>query len=342
MYRYPILFVAFLGLIFATACDTVKKVGGLLAAVSVNTVTVMSFNIMHDKDSPEHNLGGWDQRKPLVLGTINTAKADVVGLQEAKMYQVEYFVSQMPRYGFVGRGREALGGGESVSILYLKDKFELVDSGHFWFSNAPDTPGTKGGEKWGNQSHPRMVTWVRLKVKKTGKSFYAYNTHLDSSHDSDGELARARSVELLAQRIAARSNPSEHFIVTGDFNATEDSWPIKYLLRTMLCYTGVPCANAPIDVKMIDVWRKVNTGPGGTKCGNDNSGRKTTSDGNRIDYIFAWDPTGNAMCATNPSSCAVPEVNSAQAFVWGPSCASDHRATIAELVLPLGGEAFIQ
>jgi endonuclease/exonuclease/phosphatase family metal-dependent hydrolase len=126
-------------------------------------------------------------------------------------------------YETVGVGRnDGKKAGEQCCVLYRKDRFDVAESGTFWFSDTPEIAGSK---HWGNML-PRICTWVRLIEKKTGRGFYIYNVHLD--HQS--EASRVRSTKLLAQRVAWRK-PIEPFVVMGDFNSGPDSPEMAYLLR---------------------------------------------------------------------------------------------------------------
>ena len=311
--------------------DDDKTVPSILVAAAQGTVSVMTFNIFHDDGNKDKQIPKWDDgRKQIVVDVIKHENPDIVGLQEAFMSQVSFLVGRFPEYSFVGRGREDDDGGESVSILFKKDMFTLLDSGHFWFSGHPDDDGTKGGDSWGNMSTPRMTTWVRLKKKDTDNAFYVFNTHLSSDGTAtDANTARLKSAILLAERIAARAHPQEHFLVTGDFNAEVDERPLKYLLGTASSCTGMACPVPPpmTPIKFFDVWDALNDGQGGTKCDNTSS-----SDGERIDHIFAWNPAGAGLCASN---CSPPQVLEARAIPPLPTCASDHRAVFAKVTLPL-------
>ena len=99
-----------------TSCDVTKAI----VSASQQYLVVMTFNIFHDATSPadERNIPGWSAaRRDIVVGTIQSAAPDVVGLQEAYMYQVYDLILRLPNYAFVGRGRAADGSDESVSIL---------------------------------------------------------------------------------------------------------------------------------------------------------------------------------------------------------------------------------
>jgi len=300
----------------------VEKTAKVLKATMTNTVEVMSFNIHHDAD----NWSGY--RNDLVIRAIQRENPDVVGLQEAHMWQVNELVSELPQYGFVGRGRSTDGSGESVSILYSKQRFDVDQSGTFWFSNRPDVPGSKPGRRWGNPTLPRICTWVRLVQKSTSKAFYVYNVHLQHNRGTDPELARVSSVLLLTERIRQR-NPKDPYVVTGDFNAAPDEVPIRFLTEgntqpILYCpASGVLACHELINlVPMIDTWSLLHpTSTAGTRC---NGGSGT---GRRIDYVFV-DPEG------------VVDAAEIGRKVSG-ACPSDHAPMTAVLMLPLGGEQFL-
>ena len=287
-----------------------------LDAIVKNTVVVTTFNIHHDA-------GDWGSRRILVIRAIERERADVVGLQEAYTWQVREIIKEIPEFSFVGRGRNEDGSGESVAVLYRNKRFSVDKSGTFWFSNRPDVPGTKPGQKWGNPTHPRICTWVRLVQNSTGRALYVYNVHLQHNAGDDPELARVRSVLLLTERIKNR-DPKDTYIVTGDFNATPNEVPILFLTKgnsESISYcpaSGVFACHELINfVPMIDTWATAHPNSTlGTRC-NGGSGA-----GKRIDYIFV-----------------APDGHVGDVVIGGKVtgiCPSDHIPVTATLLIPLG------
>ncbi len=181
---------------------------------------VMTFNILYG--TADNGVNRWEHRKEALFNQITDLAPDVAGLQEALEFQVQAIRQALPAYETVGVGRDdGKKTGEQCCILYRKDRFDVAESGTFWFSDTPETAGSK---HWGN-TQPRICTWARLIEKKTGRGFYIYNVHLD--HQS--EASRVRSTKLLAQRVAQRK-PIEPFVVMGDFNCGPDSPAMAYLL----------------------------------------------------------------------------------------------------------------
>lgn len=179
-------------------------------AVSYHELKTMSFNVKISGDGLQSN----DLRLPRVIKMIEKHSADSIGVQEADKWWTDSLEEALPQYARVGTYRDdGVSLGESCSIFYLKDKYELVKSGDFWLSETPDTP-SKGWD--GGCS--RVVTYAVLKDKATGFVYAHFNTHFDNV----GAVAKAESVPLLASRIASIA-PDIPVVLTGDFNSREDS-----------------------------------------------------------------------------------------------------------------------
>ena len=192
--------------------------------------TAMSYNVRVDTFIDGGNR--WSNRKANVCDLIADHAPDVVGIQEAKNSQYLDIRRTLPRYEGYAVGRSnGKTSGETCAILYRGDRFVKTDSGTFWFSDTPEKPGSKN---WGNMP-PRICSWVHLTDRQTRNAFYVYNVHLD--HLS--QTSRAKSVRLLAQRIAERKT-EDPFIVMGDFNMKMDNAAMQYLQTN----TAAPMADA--------------------------------------------------------------------------------------------------
>lgn len=186
-------------------------------ATMTQDIKAMSFNVKINGDGYQSN----DNRLPRVVEMIERHAADSVGVQEADKWWTDNLEKALPQYARVGTYRDdGISLGESCSIFYLKDKFELVESGDFWLSETPDTP-SKG---WDGGCF-RVVTYAILKDKSTGFVYAHFNTHFDNV----GAKAKHESVPLLASRIA-RIAPDIPVVLTGDFNTREGSEIYENLL----------------------------------------------------------------------------------------------------------------
>jgi endonuclease/exonuclease/phosphatase family metal-dependent hydrolase len=251
-------------LILITGCGSGQAVSTTVAFSSAqpNQVKVMTFNIR--TRTILDGLNHWNHRKGFVADTIAGNGADIVGLQEVRNSQLKYIESALPQYAAYAVGRsDGTRGGESCPVLYRKDRFGLIDSGTFWFS---DTPSVAGSKDWGNMP-PRICSWIHLAETNTGNGLYVYNVHLD--HLSQN--SRAKSVELLTEKIAARLT-NDPFIMMGDFNMETQNPAMRWLNRIGI---GKPRFSS------VDVWQSIHPNRSiGTRHGF--SGRTS---GPQIDHI---------------------------------------------------------
>jgi endonuclease/exonuclease/phosphatase family metal-dependent hydrolase len=190
-------------------------------AEDAGALRVMSFNVrLGVADDGEDS---WEHRKGLLARTIQDFDPDLLGTQETWGFQAEYMLAQLPGREYVGWPRQPGNeeDGEECGILYRAARFERLDAGQFWLSETPDVPASKS---W-DSSLPRIVTWVRLRDRRTGSDLVFVNTHFDHR----GADARRESARLLRGRLAALA-PAGEWILTGDFNCGDDSPPYEVLV----------------------------------------------------------------------------------------------------------------
>lgn len=187
---------------------------------------VMTFNIRLNLASDAQN--AWPHRKAAVASMIRFHGADLVGLQEALPEQLDDLAELLPQFARVGVGRAADRTGEHSAILYRKERFDLLENDTFWLSETPDVPGRKG---W-DAAYERIVTWAKLRDRRTGTILVHVNTHLDHL----GVVARREGTRLLLQRIAtiAGAGAGAPVVLTGDFNDVPDSDPYRLVTASGL------------------------------------------------------------------------------------------------------------
>lgn len=234
---------------------------------------LMSFNIRFNTTKDLEN--AWPLRRELAYRVIRDAAPDLLGLQEALRDQLDDLQAAFPDHTQIAVGRDdGQSAGEHSPILYRADRFQAMESGTFWLSETPEVPSKSWGE-W-----PRICTWARLLDRRTGRSFYLYNTHLDLI-----ALAREKGVEILAARIAARAAPADPVILMGDFNAGEMTAVIRYL-KGDATRPGVslPAPDAfPDSPRLIDTFRVIHPMAMDVRT---NHGWRGDLVGDKIDYIF--------------------------------------------------------
>lgn len=207
------LFLLLLPLV-AVSCGQVKQ-----QTSAPQPVNVMSFNIRYD--NPEDSLDNWQYRKDRAANAIRFYDVDIVGTQEVLHNQLEDLKQRLPGYAVIGVGREdGKEKGEYSALWYKTDRFDLLDSGYFWLSETPEVAGSKG---WDGACE-RIASWAKLQDKKSGKKYFALNTHLDHV----GVAARREGISLILDRVKELSDGLP-VIVTGDFNSDPQSDVIKHI-----------------------------------------------------------------------------------------------------------------
>ena len=106
---------------------------------------MMSFNVRYINDAIDTGQTNWESRKGPVLKLLKDKMPDVIGFQEPRREQVDFIVAGLPMYGHIELGRDhgiSEDGGEHLMIMYIKDKYDLTDSG-FWVTAMLQDDGLK-------------------------------------------------------------------------------------------------------------------------------------------------------------------------------------------------------
>ena len=193
------------------------------AADGAEPIKLISYNLRTSHGKDGDNV--WMKRRHATPEMIRREAPDVFGVQEGLIDQLHYIDTECPQYARVGVGRDdGAEKGEFMAVYYLRDRFELLDSGTFWLSETPD----KVSRGWDGACN-RTVTWVELKDRKSGKEFFYFNTHLDHR----GKIAREESVKLIVGEIQRIAGPKGTAVLGGDFNTPVDSPIFRPLAKYM-------------------------------------------------------------------------------------------------------------
>lgn len=182
-------------------------------------IKVMTYNIRCGYCEDSSDVNNWSNRKYLVAYMIKTHSPDLIGLQEAEMFQVKELIEMLDEYDWYGVSREdGKEGGESTAILYRKVRFSSEQKQTLWLSETPELV-SKG---W-DAMYKRTVTIIKLKDLMSSIEFYYFNTHFDHI----GEVARTESSEMIVNEIGKFSTEYP-VILSGDFNyrSTSDGYKI--------------------------------------------------------------------------------------------------------------------
>lgn len=264
------------------------------SARAADSLVVATYNIRYDSREDAARGDGWATRKAQVAGLIRFHEFDVFGLQEVTAGQLAD-LGAMEEFAHVGVGRDdGKAGGEFSPVFWRKNRFELLASGTFWLSLAPERPGLA----W-DAAFPRICTWVKLRDARTARVFHFFNTHFDHV----GVEARKRSAELILARLQPALDAGEPVILVGDFNVTPETEPYAVLAKKLT------------DARTIS--RLAPYGPKGTF----NAFNYTGEVPDRIDHVFV-----SAGIAVEKHGTLSDSVN--RRFP------SDHFPVVARVVLP--------
>ena len=213
------------------------------------SMTVCTFNIRYANTAdkyPDGTSAAWSVRKEPVKKFLDATKPDLIGLQEVRKEQSQWFASLSSEYGYYDVSRDnasgssvSSAGGEGVGIMYRKDRFELELKDFFWLDDKPrerpaqNSDGTYGA--W-NSACRRVTVYAKLKDKKNGTTVYFLPTHYD--HKSSD--ARKKAAELNVEQIKAickvtdiKNAANVVIFHVGDLNTTSESSEMKPLMDAM-------------------------------------------------------------------------------------------------------------
>lgn len=199
-----------------------------------------------------------DKRSEPFRAVIDVYSPDIVGLQEV----CNEWSAKLPailgeEYAFVNQKTPDGKFINLSTIIYKKDKFEVVESGLEYLT--PQGP-----------NHIRLVNWAIFKDKATGKQFAFFNTHWDPTSGPHG----ADHARIL-NKIMAEHPDVKHVFSTGDYNAK----PGTEAYTTFLTQTGL--------VNSCDVAKAAGTlknEAGG--CSTVGFNREDTATGGPIDHVI--------------------------------------------------------
>lgn len=205
------------------------------------TLKIASFNMAFCRDTIDLKI--WEERKSSIMPVLEKFDFDICASQEPYAFQVKYLAQQTPKYAYVCEllgdetpdkfasrpdkyhKRHLVLPNMNNPIWYKKDKFDVLESGKFWYSKTPEIQsGAWEEDRWDGE---RTCVWAKFREKKTGKEFYVFNSHWIVAQ-SPQDLTSVKSAELLLKKIKQIAQNSTYFVM-GDLNATDDFTSIKIL-----------------------------------------------------------------------------------------------------------------
>ncbi|MBV5315315.1 MAG: endonuclease/exonuclease/phosphatase family protein [Prolixibacteraceae bacterium] len=203
----------FFFIILIFACNTIMA----------QNIRIITYNIRYN--NPGDGINAWPNRSAQVAALLDFHQAEIFGLQEALIGQIEDIQAKLPNMKWVGVGRDdGKKAGEYSPLFYNSKKFKGLKSGYFWLSETPEKPGLG----W-DAACNRICTWLLLETDKKDKQFMVFNTHFDHQ----GIKARTESAKLILKKIKELNTSKLPVILTGDFNLTPEQEPIAVITKEL-------------------------------------------------------------------------------------------------------------
>lgn len=193
--------------------ETKDSSGGKELSEYENKAIVMCYNIFY-KDVAD--------RSSDIQDLILKNDPDILLLQEVSVEWIPYLQTFMSEngYSYYGYGRHGgelsdpnVGSGDQFTpVLWKTEKYDLVDSGHFWLSSTPETYSAA----WLDgivSKYPRCVNWVILKDKSTGGEVFATSVHTDP----ESAQVRTNSSNLIVEKVNELRG-DRAAVLAGDWN----------------------------------------------------------------------------------------------------------------------------
>lgn len=174
-------------------------------------IKVMSYNIHHCNPPSKADIGEIDL--DAIVKVIQAENPDLVALQEVdvntkrsgNVNQAEAIAKKLNMHFFFGKAINHDGGEYGVAVL---SKYPITEPKVYPLPSDADP-----------KAEPRVLTTCKVALPK-GRTVVFASTHLDVRNNGNREL-QVKTIQEIASKEAIP------FIIAGDFNAKEQSTPIK-------------------------------------------------------------------------------------------------------------------
>ena len=196
--------------------------------------------ILLEKASGAWSVGDWEKRKGALDAAFEAMDADAIAFQEMESFArgdegdtnlaLDWLLENNPGYAAAAvDDPEAFP--STQPILYRRARLEMLDQGWFFFSETPEVVYSRTFDG----SYPAFASWARFRDREDGATFRIYNVHTDFRSRTN----RARSIELVVDRIRTPMASGETVFVAGDLNARLGSANVRALEAAGLSFVPV-------------------------------------------------------------------------------------------------------
>lgn len=223
-------------------------------------IRAASYNIRYRAVADSISGDSWNDRKVDVAQVIISNNFDIVGTQEGDEKQLQDLMILLPDYHYVGYPYGGKNGNlHNCATFYKSSKYEVLDSGVFWYSETPNVKSIG----W-DVTDLRICNWIKFKEKLSSQEFFFFNSHFYWKN----KIARNNSGEVLIEKIKEIAG-NKPVISTGDYNSQDTTPQIQKILTVLK-----------------DAYRATLSEPKGVLGTNLGGGNFKGPEKGRIDYIF--------------------------------------------------------
>jgi len=172
----------------------------------------------------------WMARREAVAKIVSDYDFDVIGMEEVtgsvreyntgrtQLEDLQFMLKDYDSWAVERNGKHY----EHNVIFFKRSRYEKVDCGKFYLNEHPETPGP--GWAVGKNVLPRVLGWVRLKDKQTGREFMFAATHTNYGAIESGRQA----CKLIGERLDSIAG-NLPVVLVGDFNMRRNDHAEAYM-----------------------------------------------------------------------------------------------------------------
>jgi endonuclease/exonuclease/phosphatase family metal-dependent hydrolase len=208
--------------------------------VSAATVelTVATYNLLNRNVHHAKNYPSWNQTTLAISAWARREQIYILCTQEGVPRMISHLQRALSSYTVIGAPRSLDPAvGETASLFFKADRFELIDYGQFWLSEQPRIFASKGGDS----ALPRIATWLKLQNKFNAHKIIVLNTHFDHH----GRAAKANSASLIAEQLRQINPEGLETLICGNFNVSANHQSLRPISEN---FTAAPLHDEPTHV----------------------------------------------------------------------------------------------
>lgn len=158
--------------------------------------------------NPSDGVHDWPYRLPLLENLYKSFGPDILATQEGRIGQLRELDEKLPELILIDSHRNWIDERMYPCLFINPQTISVESSGDIWLSETPELPGSKSFDS----AFPRLCTWAKVTIKKSGKQLMIVNTHLDHILNS----TRVSQIQVLINELKKFND--RQLIIVGDFN----------------------------------------------------------------------------------------------------------------------------